>query len=86
MATIARSVSRSPVMSPSGAGLHEHVADRRRLDRPGQHGEPARSAVSWHSSAFCDPPPTRWMTVTGLAGELGAPSARPPRTLRPDSR
>ena len=45
-----------------GAGLDEQVAQRGGLDRAGDHRAPAASAVSWHSSAFCEPPPTMWTT------------------------
>ncbi len=48
-----------------GTGLDEEIAKRRRLHRPGHHRAPAASAVSWHNSRFCEPPPTTWITSTG---------------------
>ena len=47
------------------ARLHEHVAERGGLDRPGEDRRRAASAVSWQSRAFCEPPPTRWTTSIG---------------------
>ena len=43
-----------------GPGLDDDVAERGRFGRAGQHARRA-SAVSWHSRAFWEPPPTMWM-------------------------
>ena len=56
------------------ARLHEH-AEGGRLDGPASTGIPDRSAVSWQSNSFCEPPPTMWMTETGWP-EGRLPSAR----------
>ena len=51
---------------------------RARSPRPGpaSTGRPSRSASSWHSSAFCAPPPTTCTRSHGRAGQARRPARR----------
>ena len=54
---------------PRRPGLDEDVAERRGLDRSGDHRELARIAVSWQRRSLRAPPPTRWTRFDAAAGQ-----------------
>ena len=58
----ARRTSRSPSIQPCDRACTSTLPSAVASTGPAMTGRPQASAVSWHSSAFRAPPPTRWTT------------------------
>ena len=75
--TSARSDSRSPATSPCARAWTRTLPSAVASTGPATTGSPQASAVSWQSSSFRAPPPTRWTTSTGSPGQPGSVPDRP---------
>ena len=72
----ARSSARPPDEHPAGAGLHQRVAERRRLDRAGQHRQPARVGGELAEQGVPRAAADDVHDLDVAAGQLGGAAAR----------